>query len=128
MAEHTQGPWVAAMDMDGRHGHIAILTEAPQFMTDGEWPYHPKIVSVHCGKRTVPREIAEANARLICAAPKLLKSAQLAVKLINLVEKWAASEQQESYEIMDEIVGLCEFERGPHEAVAAAFGIKIKEE
>lgn len=38
-----------------------------------------------------------------------------------------AAEQEKNYAIMDEIVGLCEFERDPHKAVALALGKKFKE-
>lgn len=72
--QHTPGPWIASLDMDGRHGHLAILTDHPNFK-GCEGPYHPKIAMVSFGKKWggCSREIAEANARLIAAAPETAK-------------------------------------------------------
>ena len=75
--EFTPTPWKAHCDMDGRHRHIAILTEAPEFTGD-KWPYHPKIAMViHGGRSDCPKKIAEANARLMAAAPDLLEALEV---------------------------------------------------
>lgn len=82
-AKHTPGPWKASIDMDGRHRHLAILTDAPEFKQEN-WPYHPKIATaLHGGKGDCPREIAEANAILIAAAPELLRSLQTSQKILR---------------------------------------------
>ena len=70
---HTPGPWKAHTDMDGRHHSLSIMAASPEFnMDEGKEPYHPLIAGVLHGRGHAPREIAEANARLIAAAPDLL--------------------------------------------------------
>ena len=41
---------------------------------DERAPYHPLIANVWHGRGNAPREIAEANAHLIAAAPELLEA------------------------------------------------------
>lgn len=59
--------------MDGRHHHLAIMTENWAFKNE-DWPYHPKIAGVYHGLGHADRETAQATARLIAAAPDLLAS------------------------------------------------------
>jgi len=66
--QHTPGPWRTNTDEDGRHHALPIL--APFEVDDGS-PYHPLIAQVLHGRGAAPREIAEANARLIASAPAL---------------------------------------------------------
>ena len=78
-AKHTPGPWRAVMDHDGRHRNIPVM--AP-WSCDGTEAYHPLIVTVRFGGSDCPREISEANARLIAESPMLLTSLQELVALI----------------------------------------------
>lgn len=85
--QHTPGPWSASLDMDGRHHHLAIMTENEAFKEE-KWPYHPKIAGVYHGLWNAPRDIAKANARLIAAAPELLEACQYALKHLSSDDKY----------------------------------------
>ena len=65
----------------------------------------------------------EANAEFIVRAcnahDDLIRSAQIADKLIKLIEKWADSEQEASYAVMDDIVALAQDERLPERTLKA---------
>lgn len=70
--KHTPGPW-EAVSMSGVHGGNAIMARSPEFKDEEQQPYHPRIATAACMRGGPPREIAEANARLIAAAPELLE-------------------------------------------------------
>lgn len=80
-ATHTPGPWRTSLDIDGRHHAIPIL--AP-WNCDGNEAYHPKIAQANFDLGGPSREIAEANAILIKAAPDLLAALEIA-------QKWLAN-------------------------------------
>lgn len=73
-ANHTPGPWRAAVDMDGRHQGISILTENSAFADEDAWPYHPLIATAFHGRHKADRATAAANATLMASAPELLKA------------------------------------------------------
>jgi hypothetical protein len=70
MSAFTPGPWQAAVEMDGRHHKVSIMSENPAFKTE-EWPYHPLIAGAYHGRGQAPRDVCNANARLIAAAPEM---------------------------------------------------------
>lgn len=115
--KHTAGPWKAHL-MNGVHGQNAILTEAPEFK-DGEWPYHPKIASVACMRGGPPREIGDANARLIAAAPDLLEALKDVQGLVTYLATCAEPNDQ-----YDEMIGpkLPEIKSKIEAAIARAEG------
>lgn len=49
------------------------MAEGDEFQGEA-WPYHPRIGCAHHGRGSAPRQIAEANARLMAAAPDLLEA------------------------------------------------------
>lgn len=67
----TPGPWRYMAGVDGRTHAVAILAD---WKCDGSEPYHPLIAQALFGRGCAPKEIAEANARLIAAAPDLLET------------------------------------------------------
>lgn len=109
-SKHTAGPWKidpftgykTQIYGDKKHIAVALAQSSEKF-------------------RVTIAE-AEANARLIASAPKLLQAAKIADTLIKLIEKWADSDQEESYAIMDDIVALAQGERGPEQAITEATG------
>ena len=67
---HTPGPWIA----EGEHGCVVY------FKDPRAWPGYPPIVcrtSIANGQ--IERKQAQANARLIAAAPKLLEALEGAI-------------------------------------------------
>lgn len=57
MIEHTPGPWVkGTLELVGINGQKVVVSDGPSFGSKSQWPE------------------AEANARLICAAPDLLEA------------------------------------------------------
>lgn len=67
----TPGPLKARLGFDGRHNRIPIISEAPSFADDANWPYHPLIAHVLMGRGHAPRHVAEATAQLFAAAPDM---------------------------------------------------------
>ena len=52
------------------------MADGPEFADSESWPYHPRIGAAYHGRDNAPREVAEANARLMAAAPLLLEALQ----------------------------------------------------
>jgi len=96
MGKHTPGPWRAAIDMDGRHHGLSILTDAPEFNTDdGKEPYHPLIGVAYHGLGRAPRNIAEANATLMAQAPRMLEALEKMLLRYqnNLSPEWSDAQR-----------------------------------
>lgn len=91
---HTPGPWKVHDDMDGRHRGYAILSEAPEFTTTEDWPYHPRIAKAECGWGSAPKDIAQANARLISAAPDMKRCLVASDAMLRMLYEFLTSEQQ----------------------------------
>jgi len=84
---HTPGPWLAATHLDKRHHYHAVM--AYKGGKDGEGGL---VASVHFGfgSHFIDSE-AQANARLIAAAPDLLAALKTALPLIEKAHKSAVN-------------------------------------
>lgn len=87
MTQHTPGPWIYAQDTDDR-----IIIAAPwsdkvrsrdSFGFGDYRGIHVAAIRHHAGAGMAPRWHAEANARLIAAAPDLLAACQAAIRVVN---------------------------------------------
>lgn len=74
----TPGPWKTNTDSDGRHLAIPILADRDSMNDSDE--YHPLIAQALHGGDRAPRKVAEANARLIAAAPEMLRLLKQALR------------------------------------------------
>lgn len=70
-AKHTPGPWTVSVWHDGRDG------TTPCIMASGA-----TVAKIHVAPITPPPE-ADANARLIAAAPELLAACKLALETVG---------------------------------------------
>lgn len=71
MSEHTPGPWECIPKINASENHKGFFVRAKKVTNDGKW----SLAEVHPGDED--GKLGEANARLIAAAPELLKACQL---------------------------------------------------
>jgi len=84
-AKHTPGPWQVSRDNDTTLTIVAPWSDKVRPGCEGWGDYrgiHTATLTHHSGEGAVPREHAEANARLIAAAPELLSELQKAHQII----------------------------------------------
>jgi hypothetical protein len=91
--KHTPGPWAVSP--------VFISQPAEPALHFGEYQIELSLMNPEPARRginlTLPREIAEANARLIAAAPELLEALEHMVSVSN----WATTIQsEEQYDAM----------------------------
>lgn len=73
-AKHTPGPWIAYLNIAPGNRSFGIVTDDPNLNDEDSVAlphYHPLVANVLRGHGHAPREIAEANARLIADAPDM---------------------------------------------------------
>ena len=98
--EHTPGPWMTPPQKDWRH-HCAVV------MNDSG-----SIQVACCYDNHVPRAMAEANARLIAAAPILLAALEGLLRHSGIADAAPEDKDGDDHEL----------EHAAHAAIAAARG------